>query len=94
VKEGEGGDEDMEENITLLVEAENIEPLEPKSLTEAKHCPNWPSWEWAIHEELKTLEDAGTWTLINAPHNANIIGLKWVFPLKHDTAGNVVHYKA
>jgi hypothetical protein len=20
--------------------------------------------------------------------------LKWVFPLKHDTAGNVVHYKA
>jgi hypothetical protein len=89
----ESVNEDVEE-ITLLVEAGNVEPLEPKSLAEAKCHPDWPKWELAIREELKMLENAGTWALVSAPPDANIVGSKWVFRLKHDVAGNIVCYKA
>jgi hypothetical protein len=54
---------DVEEELTLLVDAGDIEPLEPKSLAEARRQPNWPDWERAIQEELKTLEDTGTWEI-------------------------------
>jgi len=45
-------------------------------------------------EELETLKTAGTWDLVNAPNEANVIGSKWVFRAKKDAAGNVVCYKA
>ena len=51
-------------------------------------------WEKAIFEELKTLEEAGTWELINPLAGANIVGSKWVFRMKKDAAGHVVRFKA
>jgi hypothetical protein len=93
-KEDEGRDEDIEGEVTLVVDVGDIEPLELKSLVDAKHHPDWPHWEQAICEELKTLEDEGMWTLVDPPHGANIVGSKWVFHLKHDMLGHTVHYKA
>ena len=49
--------ESEEEGEEDIVDAGDIEPLEPKSLTEVKHRLEWLEWEKAIHEELKTLED-------------------------------------
>ena len=63
-------------------------------MAEAKRRPNWPLWEKAINEELETLCQAGTWELTEPPVNANIVGSKWVFHVKKDTAGNIVRYKA
>ena len=40
------------------------------------------------------MRKAGTWEVVDAPPNANIVGSIWVFCTKKDTAGNVVHYKA
>jgi hypothetical protein len=51
-------------------------------------------WEKAIHEELAFLKEAGTWNLVDPPTDANIVGSKWVFHAKKDTAGNIVCYKA
>ena len=40
------------------------------------------------------MKEAGTWEVVDAPNNVNIIGSKWVFRAKKDAAGNVVRYKA
>src|SRR6266511_185908 len=79
---------------SLAVEIGETEALEPRTLAEARKRPDWHLWEKAIQEELATLKTAGTWELVDAPENANIIGSKWVFRAKKDAAGNVVQYKA
>ena len=78
----------MQENIA------DAEALEPSSLAEAKHQPNWLQWEQGICEELTTLNKARTWELVKPPMGMNIIGSKWVFCAKKDTTGNIVQYKA
>jgi hypothetical protein len=77
-----------------MAEMAESEALEPRTLTEAKHRPDWPLWEKAIEEELATLKAASTWRLEEAPPRANIIGSKWVFKAKKDAMGNIAHYKA
>ena len=49
---------------------------------------------YCIDEELETLCKAETWELTEAPDGANIIGSKWVFHAKKNTAGIVICYKA
>ena len=90
--ETENEEEKEEEDVALVVDAGDIEPLEPKSLAEAKRRPEWPEWEKAIREELKTLKDAGTWELTDLPIGANVVGSKWVFRIKCDASGRVVRY--
>ena len=68
--------------------------MELHSLAKAKCRLDWPLWEKAIEKELATLKAAGTWKLEEAPPGVNIIGSKWVFKVKKDTAGNVARYKA
>ena len=87
-------DDDIELVLELNETIAEAEALEPTSLTEAKWHPDWPQWEHGIHEELATLEKAGTWELIEPPAGANIVGSKWVFHAKKDAAGNVVRHKA
>jgi hypothetical protein len=78
----------------FAAETADAEAIEPRTLAEAKHRPDWPLWEKAIEEELATLKKAGTWKLEKAPPGANIIGSKWVFKAKKDAAGNIACYKA
>jgi hypothetical protein len=80
--------------LVLVVEAVDARALKPLSLAEAKCCPDWPDWEQAIHKELKTLEDAGTWCLETPPPGANVVNLKWVFRVKQDASGQIMHHKA
>jgi hypothetical protein len=80
--------------FALVAETSNSEALEPRNLIEAKCRPDWSLWEHAIHEELDTLREAGTWTLEHAPPGANVIGSKWVFKAKKDASRKVVCHKA
>ena len=98
VYEGEGQAEwlmaaDFIDKYAMLAEMSDKEAFEPRSLTEAKCCPDWPLWEKAIEEELETLRIAGTWELTQAPPEANIVRSKWVFWAKKDATGNVIYYK-
>jgi hypothetical protein len=45
-------------------------------------------------EEMKAIEDNGTWELTPLPVGHRAIGLKWVFKVKRNEAGYVVRYKA
>jgi Reverse transcriptase (RNA-dependent DNA polymerase) len=44
--------------------------------------------------KIATLECTGTWATVPRPPGKNIIGLKWVFRIKHNTDGSVEKYKA
>ena len=85
---------DFLEKYAMAAEISEVEVLEPHTLAEAKSRPDWPLWEKVIAEELELLRKAGTWEVVDAPPNTNIFGLKWVFHMKKDAAGNVVCYKA
>jgi hypothetical protein len=78
----------------FMAETADSEALEPQTLAEARRRPDWLQWEQAILEELATLKAAGTWVLKEAPPGANIIGSKWVFKAKKDTAGFITRLKA
>ena len=82
------------EEYAMAAEIGEAEALEPQTLAKVKRRPDWPLWEKAINEELETLCQAGIWELTKAPPDANIVGFKWVFCMKKDTAGNVIRYKA
>ena len=52
------------------------------------------SWKKAMETEIESIEKNDTWTLTELPSNQKVIGLKWIFKLKRDAAGNVIKHKA
>ena len=70
----------------LLVSAE-----EPPTFAVAKRDANWRQ---AMLEEMKAIEDNGTWELVDPPVGCRPIGLKWVYKVKRDERGAIVKYRA
>ena len=70
----------------LLVSAE-----EPPTFTVAERDANWRR---AMLEEMRAIEDNGTWELVDPPAGCRPIGLKWVYKVKRDECGAIVKYKA
>ena len=85
---------ECEDKYALLAEIGLAEALEPRNLGEAKKKLDWPLWEVAIDEELKTLKETETWEVVEVPAGVNVVRSKWVFQAKKDAAGNVVRYRA
>jgi hypothetical protein len=50
-------------------------------------------WNEAISAELKSLDEAYTWDIVQWPKNRNIVSSKWVFKIKRNTAGEINKYK-
>ena len=82
------------DKYALVAETSKVKAVEPQSLAEARRHPDWELWEKGILKELGLLKEARMWELTTPPVDANIVGSKWFFCPKKDTAGNVVHYKA
>lgn len=51
-------------------------------------------WENAIKEELNSLIENETWTLVQKPVDRNIVDCKWIFTIKNDEFGKPMKYKA
>ena len=45
-------------------------------------------------DEILTLEENRTRSIVPLPHNKHSIGCKWVYKVKHKTDGSVERYKA
>jgi hypothetical protein len=45
-------------------------------------------------EEMKPIEDSGTWYLADLPSGRWAIGLKWVYKVKRDEHGDILKHKA
>jgi hypothetical protein len=51
-------------------------------------------WRKAMEEELNSILSNQTWEPAELPKDHKAIGLKWVFKVKKDPAGNIVKHKA
>jgi hypothetical protein len=47
-----------------------------------------------MEAELQAIQDNKTWSPSSLPKGHRAIGMKWVFKVKRDPAGNIVKYKA
>jgi len=47
-----------------------------------------------MDKELTILKNINTWELVEPSENVNIVESKWVYKVKKNAAGNIVHYKA
>jgi hypothetical protein len=72
-------------------ELHTVSMEEPRTLEEADGDPNWVA---AMKEELSSIRDNKTWSLVELPRGHRAIGLKWVYKVKRDENGNIVKYKA
>lgn len=62
----------------------------PKTVHEAF---SYPGWRAALIEEMKALDDNGTWSLVNSPTGKKAIGCKWVFAINVNPDGSVARLK-
>ena len=67
---------------------------EPRSLKEALSGEEASKWRAAVQAKLEQIEKLGTWDIVEAPADANIVSSKFVFRLKRDEHGNITKYKA
>ena len=58
----------------------------PKTICEALSHPSWRS---SMVEEMKSLNDNGTWNLVQLPAEKKAIGCRWVFAIKVNPGGSV-----
>jgi hypothetical protein len=61
---------------------------------DVEHALSDSSWVNVMHEELENFERNQVWTLVEPPHNVNVIGTKWVFKNKQGEDGEVMRNKA
>ncbi|XP_068483448.1 uncharacterized protein [Phaseolus vulgaris] len=73
---------------TYLVENDPISFVEATSAPDAKH------WDKAIKTELDSIKKNNTWTLVDLPKGAKLIGCKWIFKKKYHPDGSIQKYKA
>ena len=81
------------EEYAMATVIESAEGLMP-SYEEVCKRSDWPKWEEAIQKELSMLKKSGTWKLTKRPPEANVVGCKWVFHIKKNTAREIEKYKA
>lgn len=67
---------------------------EPTTYKQALASEDAPFWRGAMDEEMESLLANNTFVLSKAPDGVKPLGLKWVYKIKRDTAGNIERYKA
>ncbi|KAF7377884.1 Transcription factor [Mycena sanguinolenta] len=68
----------------------------PRSYRQAEKSEIWPEWDTAMRQEVSTLEDHKTFSIVtrDTAGNASVLPLKWVYANKTDDAGNIKQRKA
>lgn len=67
---------------------------DPESVEKVRKLNDWPEWDISIRWELNQCEKMGTWTLVEPPPDANIVGSHMVLHYKHDAAGQMASCKS
>ncbi|CAI7858755.1 unnamed protein product [Closterium sp. NIES-53] len=69
-------------------------PGEPATLKEALESSDAEEWKKAMESELKSIEENGTWELVELPEGRKAITSKWLFKIKSDANGKIERYKS
>ncbi|CAI7788881.1 unnamed protein product [Closterium sp. NIES-53] len=64
-------------------------PGEPATLKEALESSDAEEWKKAMESELKSIEENGTWELVELPEGRKAITSKWLFKIKSDADGKI-----
>ncbi|CAI7800545.1 unnamed protein product [Closterium sp. NIES-53] len=67
---------------------------EPATLKEALESNDAEEWKKAMESELKSIEENGTWELVELPEGRKAITSKWLFKIKSDADGKIERYKS
>ena len=68
---------------------------EPQTLKEALNCTDKVlKWRAAVQAELDQIERLGTWEIMEAPTDANVVLSKYIFKYKRDKHSHIAKYKA
>ncbi|CAI7902683.1 unnamed protein product [Closterium sp. NIES-54] len=69
-------------------------PGEPATLKEALESSDAEEWKKAMESELKSIEENGTWELVELPEGRKAITSKWLFKIKSDADGKIERHKS
>ncbi|CAI7872004.1 unnamed protein product [Closterium sp. NIES-54] len=90
-----GDDEESEYEECAFAFFSPVEmPGEPATLKEASGSSDAEEWKKAMESELKSIEENGTWELVELPEGCKAITSKWLFKIKSDADGNIERYKS
>ncbi|CAI7880961.1 unnamed protein product [Closterium sp. NIES-53] len=90
-----GDDEESDYDECAFAFFSPVEMLrEPATLKEALESSDAEEWKKAMESELKSIEENGTWELVELPEGRNAITSKWLFKIKSDADGNIARYKS
>lgn len=87
----------IEEDSTIILDVSVVftaELIEPLSYRQALQSDQSPQWIAAINEELTSLKENRTWSLVKLPEGRKAIDNRWVFRLKRKPNGDIERYKA
>ncbi|CAI7874461.1 unnamed protein product [Closterium sp. NIES-53] len=69
-------------------------PWELATLKEALESSDAEEWKKAMESELKSIEENGTWELVELSEGRKAITSKWLFRIKSDADGRIKRYKS
>lgn len=81
-------------SVNYLMCAQSLLCQIPTSYKEIESRSDRNLWENAIKEEINSLVENNTWTLVQKPVNRNIVDCKWIFTIKNDEYGKPLKHKA
>ena len=84
--------ESWEEVIAYSITVTNFDI--PTSYRDAQRHPDWPLWKAATEKELASLDERGTWEIVDIPKGVKPLGSKLVYALKYLADGSVERHKA
>ncbi|CAI7871029.1 unnamed protein product [Closterium sp. NIES-53] len=90
---GEDEESDYEECAFVFFSPVEM-PGEPATLKEALESSDAVEWKKAMESELKSIEENGTWELVELPEGRKAITSKWLFKIKSDADGKIERYKS
>ncbi|CAI7875519.1 unnamed protein product [Closterium sp. NIES-53] len=67
---------------------------QPTTLKEALESSDAKEWKKAMESELKSIEENGTWELVELPEGHKAITSKWLLKIKSDADGKIERYKS
>ncbi|CAI7915834.1 unnamed protein product [Closterium sp. NIES-54] len=90
-----GDDEESDYDECAFVFFSLVEmPGEPATLKEALESSDAEEWKNTMENELKSIEENGTWELVELPEGRKAITSKWLFKIKSDADGKIERYKS
>ena len=85
---------DPRDVVALLTGESEASEDEPLTYSEAMNGKESHKWKQATDDEMQSLHENKTWTLVDLPPGRKAIGSKWVFKIKRNADGSVERYKA